>query len=317
MYADENVMKKYPFFVRFDGEKAVDLGGVTRDMFSAFFEVLYLKLFDGSSLFYPATNAAINIDDFRIIGSILSHAYLVSGVLPDRIAFPCLVSVFLNKPVPVSVLVDTFIMSLCEHEMKIVNNALITSEFSSNLTSGLINLFSIYGCKEVPNPKNIKQLLIRAASFTFLIRPAAALQMMRQGIPECHLWFWNSISVEEFLTLYNSMSVSVEKVLNLLVEPTFLNKAEEDVWIYLRKCIGNMSVDELRRFLRFATGGVVICVKQITIIFNKVHGLARRPIGHTCSSTLELSTTYSTLVEFEHELKAVLKSADSWVMDSV
>jgi hypothetical protein len=317
MYADENVMKKYPFFVRFDGEKAVDLVGVTRDMFSAFFEVLYLKLFDGSSLFYPATSAAINIDDFRIIGSILSHAYLVSGVLPDRIAFPCLVSVFLNKPVPESLLVDTFIMSLCEHEMKIVNNALITSEFSSNLTSGLINLFSIYGCKEVPNPKNIKQLLIRAASFTFLIRPAAALQMMRQGIPECHLWFWNSISVEEFLTLYNSMSVSVEKVLNLLVEPTFLNKAEEDVWIYLRKCIGNMSVDELRRFLRFATGGVVICVKQITIIFNKVHGLARRPIGHTCSSTLELSTTYSTLVEFEHELKAVLKSADSWVMDSV
>jgi hypothetical protein len=57
MYADENVMKKYPFFVRFDGEKAVDLGGVTRDMFSAFFEVLYLKLFDGSSLFYPTTNA--------------------------------------------------------------------------------------------------------------------------------------------------------------------------------------------------------------------------------------------------------------------
>ena len=100
-------MKEYPLFVRFDGEKAVDLGGVTHDMFSAFFEVLYLKLFDGSSLFYPAINAAINIDDFRIIGSILSHAYLVSGVLPHRIAFPCLVSVFLNKPVPESVLVDT------------------------------------------------------------------------------------------------------------------------------------------------------------------------------------------------------------------
>ena len=177
--------------------------------------------------------------------------------------------------------------------MKIVNNALITCEFSRNLTSSLINLFYIYGCKEIPNPKKIKQLLIRAASFTFLIRPAAALQMMRQGIPEWQLWFWNSISVEEFLTLYNSMSVSVEKVLNLLVKPTLLNKAE-DVWTFLRKCIGNMSVDEVRRFLRFAMGSVVICVKQITNIFNKVLGLARRTIGHTCSSTLELSSTYST-----------------------
>lgn len=90
------LVNEYPFFVQFCDELAVDTGGVTRDMFSAFFDDLYLRLFDGSSLLYPAVHASIDVNDFTIIGSILSHAYLIADTFPDRIAFPCL-AVFLAQ----------------------------------------------------------------------------------------------------------------------------------------------------------------------------------------------------------------------------
>ena len=37
----ENIMQEYPFRIKFKGEKAVDCGGVSRDMLSGFWEVAY------------------------------------------------------------------------------------------------------------------------------------------------------------------------------------------------------------------------------------------------------------------------------------
>ena len=43
------ILDEYPFRVKYRDEKAFDIGGVSRDMFSAFFEDAYAKLFDGGS----------------------------------------------------------------------------------------------------------------------------------------------------------------------------------------------------------------------------------------------------------------------------
>lgn len=160
------------------------------------------------------------------------------------------------------------------------------------------------------------QLLTKAAMYTLLTKPAAALLMLRHGVPVEHHSFWNSMPLE-FFSLYNTMSVSMVKVLSLLQEPYFRNEAEDDARLLLRKCIGNMSSVELRHFLRFVTGSAVITVKGINVTFNKLSGLARRPISHTCTGTIELSSTYSSLPEFEAELKTVLHSEYSWTMDCI
>ena len=51
----EKVLSEYPLRIRFKGELGVDLGGVIRDMFSAFFSIAYVKMFDGTSTLFPAT----------------------------------------------------------------------------------------------------------------------------------------------------------------------------------------------------------------------------------------------------------------------
>jgi hypothetical protein len=45
----------------------------------------------------------------------------------------------------------------------------------------------------------------------------------------------------------------------------------------------------------------VISVSAISLSFNNLDGLAQCPLSHTCTTTLELSTT-----EFDSEFRAVL-----------
>ena len=78
LYTDdyEKVLSEYPLCIRFKGEMGVDLGGVTRDMFSAFFSTAYIKMFDGTSTLFPASHAGVDISKFRTLGTVMSHAYL-------------------------------------------------------------------------------------------------------------------------------------------------------------------------------------------------------------------------------------------------
>jgi len=80
----EKVTLEYPFWVHFKGEIAIDVGGVTRDMFSAFAEA-YLRLFHGACLLFPAMHASACMEMFPLLGAIISYAYLVAGVFTDRI----------------------------------------------------------------------------------------------------------------------------------------------------------------------------------------------------------------------------------------
>ena len=61
---------------------------------------------------------------------------------------------------------------------------------------------------------------------------------------------------------------------------------------------------EIHRFLRFTTESSVLLASNISVPFNSLSGLVRRPIAHTCSSTLELSSIYINYLDFENEFKA-------------
>ena len=50
------ILQEYPLIIRFKGERAVDVGGVSRDMFSAFYESVCSQYCDGVSLLYPVVN---------------------------------------------------------------------------------------------------------------------------------------------------------------------------------------------------------------------------------------------------------------------
>ena len=85
MLADE-----FPIRIAFEGERGFDLGGVYRDMLSAFWDAAYSTLLDGAGVLTPVLHPQVNLRSLSVLGRILSHGYLSSGFLPVRIAFPTL-----------------------------------------------------------------------------------------------------------------------------------------------------------------------------------------------------------------------------------
>lgn len=78
-----------------------------------------------------------------------------------------------------------------------------------------------------------------------------------------------------------------------------------------------MSGCDLAAFMRFVTGSSSMMAEEITVSFNTLSGMARRPISHTCGCVLELSTCYITYNEFADEFYEVLRSHDAWAMHAV
>ena len=98
-YQSGEIIKESPTFIAYDSELAVDEGGVTRDMYSAFWEEAYSRLFDGATILIPLVHAQTDMGIFPILGKIISHGYLASGYLPVRISLPSLIAMLLGPSV--------------------------------------------------------------------------------------------------------------------------------------------------------------------------------------------------------------------------
>lgn len=181
---------------------------------------------------------------------------------------------------------------------------------------------SRYESHVVPSPSNLKQQILQVSRFQFIVKPMPAVLAINSGIIPEEISFWGKMNTEELYSLYRVLSASSLKILQLIQEPDDLTKDQERVLQYLKTYIGNLRVTELERLLRFVCGSSV-CPEEINITFNSLAGLGRRPIGHTCSCTLELSSVYLSYLEFENELNLILTSPHQanaewlWRMDAV
>ena len=93
------LLREYPFRITYKGERAIDTGGVSRDLFSAFWEEAYIKDFDGSSTYIPCVHPHCDISRYSVLGAILAHGFMSSGVLPNRLAFPVIAFTLLGSDV--------------------------------------------------------------------------------------------------------------------------------------------------------------------------------------------------------------------------
>ena len=183
LFQKEDVLMEFPFQVQFVGEKAIDIGGVSCDMLSAYWEEVYKRFFDGLTLVTPAVHSHVDLSVLPTVGKILSHGYFVSGFFPVCIAFLTLACILLgpNCEVPPRILIDAFADSLCTFEVRIINDALQhaslagVASFSDEMKIALINLPSRYGCREIPTSQFLKQKLFEVAKYEFHLKPLGAI----------------------------------------------------------------------------------------------------------------------------------------------
>lgn len=300
---------EFPFRVCFDDEQAVDNGGVSRDLFSGYWEEVYKLLFDSGSTVIPSVHPHVEISKFKILGTILLHGYLACGYLPVRIVFPVLAATLLGPSVRVD---DTIhLKSFCEYlslyDQSVLKKAIQSPTFIPDVQASVINLLSKFGCRETPTLKNVKNLVVQLAVHEFTIQPLGAVYSMNSGIPQAHKTFWEKITVGDLYEIYQTLGATAESVLQTLKEPFFHNKAQQRVFCYLQQMIGNMKPSEVSKFLRFVTGSSVLVSECIEVKFNSLSGIARL-IAHICSYTFELPTSYTTYQEFEEEINDVISN---------
>ena len=164
LHSKEDVLTEFPLRIKF----AVDLGGVCREMFAAFWEEAYKLYFDGSTLLSPVLHPHIDMHSLPKLGVILSHGYLCSGFLPTRIVLPVLVYILLCTTVefPSSILVNAFADTLSSHEASRLKEALGVQgrEFSEELKGSLISILSRFGCRVIPTPQNFQSQIVQIAT---------------------------------------------------------------------------------------------------------------------------------------------------------
>ena len=324
MYRRGHIVGECPIYIKYLNEEALDYGGVQRDMFSAFWEEAYSKFFEGATLLVPMVNPHMDMTIFPILGCIMSHGYLVCGHLPVRIALPTLVNMLMGpQSVSCKILLQSFLDFISAHERAVFKEALAYSQdggFPSAIQETLLSVLSRFGCRQLPTPTNLKPCIEHIAQYEFVSRPAAAIYSIYSGIPISHQRFWMKQTASSMSSIYDNLTVSPQKVHDLLILPQTESVNEERVYAYLKTMIGNMNFNEVRCFLRFVTGSSVCSSSEILVTFNSVSGLARRPLAHTCDSTLELSSTYMNYEDFYSEFKAIfdnVKEEFSYRMDAL
>lgn len=293
-------------------------------MFSGFWLDAYLRAFDGGSVVIPAVHPHTDMAIYPVLGTVLSHGFVVSGFLPIHLAFPVVASTVHGPMVaiPDTIIVQSFVDYLSSYDSTVIREALVLvskmqlKKFADDQLSQLIVL-SRFGCCKLRSPTNLKRLIVKVARHELLTKPLGALYALRSGVPVSHHGLWEQLSISDLFALYRSLNATHQQVLNVIKEPEQMTSVQARVFGYLLTFIGNMKRDKLSDFLRFVTGSSVLVAKYISISFNSLSGLSRRPISHTCSNTLELPTTYFTYPEFAQELLAVLTSEAAWPMDAL
>ena len=281
-------------------------------------------MFEGAALLTPMFHPEMDMSLFITLGRILSHSFLVSGVLPIRVALPTLVCMLLGPGTTVSdrIVLTTFLDFISAWERNTFKKALACSgtSFAPDLLEELMTTLGGFECRQLPTPSSLPNIILQVARYKFVTKPAASISMIHSGIPKCHQAFWNNTSPHKLSMIYEQLTVSPKKVNSLFTPPMVLTSQEDRVFSYLRIMVGNMNSRELRLLMRFITGSCVCSTSSIEVSFNSLDGLARRPIAHTCSCMLEIPITYINYDDFTKDFQAILNETDenfAWRMDSL
>lgn len=177
-------------------------------------------------------------------------------------------------------------------------------DFDSVENEDILEILDTLECKWSPSKENIKQLVLDIAHKEIIQKPMFVIDSWKSILKDL-------LTADELKTIYDNKKASSRNIFRILKF-----SEENSVSSYLKKFIRESSDDILEKLLRFATGSDMITDTDMKIDFNSSTGLRRTPIGHTCSSPLELSRKYENYIDFRCEMSEVLKS-NIWIMDII
>ncbi|XP_034048418.1 uncharacterized protein LOC117529683 [Thalassophryne amazonica] len=292
-------------------EKAVDDDGVSREIYTAFWEQ-FLDYCEGEDERVPRLRPDFWDSEWQAVGRIWVKGLLDHGVLPVRLCKAFILACIHGIDyVDEDILMLSFLNYLPLVERSAVESALQGTMDDSN-EDDLMDLFTRMGSHSLPPKNNFKAAIETMAHKAILQEPKYVIDCFAIPMAQVQQKLSDKTSV---LCLYDSKQPTGKRVAQLLeTTNVMLSQREQTTFNYLQRYIKNADQSKAGQILRFCTGASVICVSKIMVCFNVETGLNRRPIGHTCGATLEVPCTYSSYPEFRSEFDNIL-SSDYFEMD--
>lgn len=145
-------------FVRFEGEDAEDLSGVTKDLFSSFWrevKKMYMKG-DRCFNFLISPENILNESELISFGRILLHGYKLTGFLPTFINQAQLYLITTKNNPSEGLLTDSFLSTLSHQDSALLSGALEKDFFDDQLKGKIMDIMSSYEIRGLPRPSNLK-----------------------------------------------------------------------------------------------------------------------------------------------------------------
>ena len=306
--------------VTFDDETGLDFGGLTQELFSTFWDAVWDNYFEGETAkvpFVPPQSIGNSKPAFQAIGRVLSHGWILKKEIPILFCEASLVAVIHGQDnVTDDVLLRSFHFYISQFERDILKRFATEDSKDPSVVDTMWSIYTRFGmtCSPADSLVHLNVHIMEMARSEFLFKPMVFLQWIKEGIMDSDMQLITSqLSFEKIQELYEVLPPSNDRVLNKIThKEDVIRNDQQRVLDFLKISVGNMDEKYLARFLRFVTASTVTPQKPIVVQFNAATGVKRAPLSYTCSNTLILPTTYSSLGEFKRELYAVLGHSEAF-----
>lgn len=308
VFKDPNIMTmnvKYMFI----NEKGEDQDGVSRDVYSGFWDEFMLKNADGEMFRVPVLSNDYGECEWEAIGRILVKGYKDVKYFPVSLAPACFIYVcFGEAAVSPEMLKESFLAYLPTSEKDIMESAIAGNCEDQD---ELLDILDRFECRTVTEKLCVPYFITSVAHRIFLQEPKYALDSF-QRIGQLY-WISEFTDVDSISNMYTKLEPTVHKVLALF-HANPVTKEQNDAFKYLQRFVKGRNQQELKFLLRFLTGSDMICVTKIDIDFIVCHGAKRAPIFRTCGPVLQLPSTYVNFPDFRNEWQSILERKENLTM---
>lgn len=291
---------------RGNDEMGEDVKGIYRDVLACFWQEFYIACTLGERERVPSLRHDFQCNEWTAVGRIIAKGYADLGYLPTMLSPAFITSVlFGEKEVCEETLLDSFYRYLAQDDEDVVREALKGREGEGSTEyEELLDLLDRYGCRKLPTPQNVKELILELAHKELIQRP--------QYVADCwsvlllkYLKGSDLSTAKKVQERYIALQPTTRKVIGM-IQAKPCNNSERSALDHLKRFIRGMDLTQLKSFLMFVTGADVLCVDTIDVEFTQLDGLQRRPIAHTCGCVLEPPSTYDSYMELWAEFSNVL-----------
>ncbi|XP_054593176.2 uncharacterized protein [Nothobranchius furzeri] len=304
VFTDSSIMN-VTLKMDFVNEKAVDDAGVSREVYTAFWEQV-LEQCEGEMERVPRLRPDFSEAEWQAVGCIWVKGFLDHGVMPVKLSLAFILACINGIDyVDTETLMSSFLNYLPPIERSAVEKALQGTMEESD-QEDLMDLFTRMGSHSLPPQNGMKSAIEMMAHKAILQEPKYIVDSFSTPTSHVKLKLPDKDSV---LNLYELKKPTGKRVMQLFeTTKVVLSQREQATFYHLQRYVKNADQAKAEKILCFCTGSSVICVEKIMVSFNAETGLNRRPVAHTCGATLDVPCTYSSYPEFRTEFDNILSS---------